>query len=103
MFNRLWWINTLGNTGANTHEDNGMYVPAVNTVCTLAQLRSATLCQRYTRSFAIVCLFRFEVNAIGTCKWRGVGKGGGDAGDMPAHVCQLFPGIFQHQEVDGRR
>ena len=42
---------------------------------------------------------RFEVNAMLRCRKKGAAMGGvGDS--MPPHVCQLFNGIVNHEEID---
>ena len=41
----------------------------------------------------------FELNAMFLCNRRGPGV---SPGDRAAQVCQLWPGITTHKEVDGR-
>ncbi len=45
---------------------------------------------------------RFEIYAMSVCSYRGPNRGAGDEGTLPPHVCQLWPGLFVHEEVDDK-
>jgi hypothetical protein len=90
LFLRQWWLHNLDDAAILTRDGNGMCV----------DLQYSASCCSLTRcNFSTPTFHRFEVNAMMRCRKKGA-QAGGVGKSLPPHVCQLFNGIVNHEEID---